>query len=208
MTNSRAFHHFRKRVILGAPLLAAGLLHGQTPPAISPLDGTTPSINTPGAPAESYRLSSFEHINLANGHLHISLPLAELAGRGDAKETMVLPIESHWRVQSVSFQYNCPTCQTGTAYLLINETWTADEPSWWNGVMAQRSVGDFCGQHAVDGNGYTQTWTNTLTRLTFVAPDGTEQEFRDKLTNGQKQGVSTGVNNALTGFDRGTVFPT
>jgi YD repeat-containing protein len=41
-----------------------------------------------------------------------------------------------------------------------------------------------------------------LTRITFTAPDGTEYEFRDQLTNGQpKARISAG-------FNRGTVFVT
>jgi YD repeat-containing protein len=42
----------------------------------------------------------------------------------------------------------------------------------------------------------------TLTRITFTAPDGTEYELRDQLTNGQPVSPVSG------GFNRGTVFVT
>jgi YD repeat-containing protein len=41
-----------------------------------------------------------------------------------------------------------------------------------------------------------------LTRITFTAPDGTEYEFRDQLTNGQPKAPVSG------GFNRGTGFVT
>jgi hypothetical protein len=59
----------------------------QTPPApvtSGPADAATPAALEPGAPAGSYSLAGFEHINRFNGHLSISLPLVNIGGRGNA----------------------------------------------------------------------------------------------------------------------------
>jgi hypothetical protein len=49
------------------------------------------------------------------------------------------------------------------------------------------------------GNAY-----NSLTRFTFIAPDGTEYEFRDQATGGQQKISQC----SGSGFNRGTVFVT
>lgn len=49
-------------------------------------------------------------------------------------------------------------------------------------------------------------YQQTLTRLTFIAADGTEYEFRDQLTGGQPATVTNPC--ATTGATRGTVFVT
>lgn len=50
------------------------------------------------------------------------------------------------------------------------------------------------------GLGYIHVWT--LTRLTFTAPDGTEYELRDQLTNGQPN------HPICSSLNRGRVFVT
>jgi RHS repeat-associated protein len=193
-------------LVLATAMAGVSAMGQTTPPDISPLDGTTPAINTPGNPAAAYSLSSIEHLNFANGHLSFSLPLAELMGRGNAKETMVLPIESNWRVENQNYTYS-PDGQTfyyGTAYLPINEVWAADGPTHWSGAMIQRSLGDTCSP--AQGEPNNEVWINTLLRLTFKAPDGTEYEFRDAQTGGLKEGVLTGANNLNSGYNRGTIF--
>ena len=186
-------------------LMATVSLQAQnpTPPAMSPLAGTTPSINEPGAPEGSYRLSSIEHLNYANGHLNISIPLVDIPGRGGAKETLVLPIESHWWVMSQPYRYGNNQSSVGFSYLPYNTPWNSDEPTFWGGILLLRNGGDFC--YVLSGSP-PDAWQNTLTRLTFIAPDGTEHELRDVNTDGQKQGIITGQTSLTTTFNRGTVF--
>ncbi len=201
---------------IGISCVAAAVpLSAQPALTLSPLDGTTPAINTPGSPAGAYRLSSIESINFANGHLNLSIPLVDIPGRGAAKQTLLLRIASHWRVESHQFVYNCSGesgCSFGTAYIPLNTPWGADEPTSANGVMLSREVGDFC--MAAEGVENGGAWGNTLTRLTFIAPDGTEHEFRDAKTGGMKQGLATnwcastpGCTDAFrTRFDRGNIW--
>jgi RHS repeat-associated protein len=186
-------------------LLATVSLQAQnpTPPAMSPLGGTTPSINEPGAPEASYRLSSIEHLNYANGHLNISIPLVDIPGRGGAKETLILPIESHWWVMSQPYRYGNNQSSVGFSYLPYNTPWNSDEPTFWGGILLLRNGGDFC--YVLSGSP-PDAWQNTLTRLTFIAPDGTEHELRDVNTDGQKQGKNTGQLSLTASYNRGTVF--
>ena len=66
--------------------LASTPLFCQNPNEVSPFDGTTPTINAPGAPDGAYQLSSIEHLNLATRHLLLSIPLVNVPGRGAASE--------------------------------------------------------------------------------------------------------------------------
>lgn len=62
--------------------------------------GTTPTGLAPGAPAGSYSLSGFEHVNLFNGNLDFSLPLLKVGGRGGAQTGVNLTLNSiHWTVE-------------------------------------------------------------------------------------------------------------
>src|ERR1035441_2359363 len=116
---------------LGLWMMTVGFTWSQTPPTpptMSPLDGTTPGINTPGSPAGVYHLSSVDTVNHANGHLNIRIPLAQAFGRGDAAAALSMSVESHWQVQTISYQFNCPACQIGTAYRSTNETGGVHRP--------------------------------------------------------------------------------
>jgi len=60
--------------------------------------GSTPPGIAPGVPAGSYPLSDFDNVNLYNGKLRFQLPLVNVGGRGDAKMSVILPIEMPWKV--------------------------------------------------------------------------------------------------------------
>src|SRR5947209_16045086 len=72
------------------------LLVGTADAQRSSTDGYTPMALQPGAPAGSYALSDFDHVNLYNGNLNFSLPLRRVVGRGEAQYMMALMIEQHW----------------------------------------------------------------------------------------------------------------
>ncbi len=161
-------------------------------------DGTTPLGLSPGAPAGSYPLSDFEDVNLFNGTLNVSLPLVKIAGRGEAGYSLMLRIEHKWLVQKEASEGQPP----------INIY--TPQPGWWTdtgwapiysiGRMETRQGGsrDF----VIGSGGCGFVHRQTLTRLTFIAPDGTEYELRDQGTNGQP------VLATCTAFNRGTVFVT
>src|SRR6266436_6622505 len=141
----------------------------------SSTDGTTPLVLTAGAPAGSYALSGFDNINVFNGNLNFHLPMAHVGGRGDAQYTMVLPIETHWRVLDRSNDYQ-------EIWLPTDSTWYGDKPGYGPGLLLGRAA-------AVNYSGsgppcvpYPSYSYQSLTRLTFILPDGTEYEFRDQAT--------------------------
>jgi hypothetical protein len=161
-------------------------------------DGATPLGLSPGAPAGSYPLSDFEDVNLFNGALNFSLPLIKIAGRHDAGYSLMLRIDHKWLVQKEAYDGQPP----------INIY--TPQPGWWTDVgwapvysmgrveMRQGGSRDFV--LGSGGCGYIHRLT--LTRLTFIAPDGTEYELRDQGTNGQP------VLATCTAYNRGYVFVT
>ena len=182
-----------------------GVVHSQTlPPGNkTSVAGWTPMGEQPGAPVGSYALSGFDNINLFNGHMNFRLPLMHIGGRGSAGYTMTVPIEQHWIVQTVAI----PTCnQSGCTYNPANYKYIAN-PVWWTGLLPGYGPGVLVGRQSGDdllsvtGCGSGVVFRNTITRLTFTGPDGTEYEFRDILTNGQP--TTGGPPGCFEGFNRG-----
>lgn len=161
-------------------------------------DGATPLGLSPGAPAGSYPLSDFENVNLFNGTLNVALPLVKVGGRGEAGFSLTLRLDHKWLVQKEPYDGQPP----------INIY--TPQPGWWNdmgwapvysmGRMEMRQGGSRDFVLGSGGCGYIHR--QTLTRLTFTAPDGTEYELRDQANNGQP------VNATCTAYNRGTVFVT
>jgi len=177
---------------------------GQT---TSSYDGQTPSGLAPGSPAGVYALSDFDTINLYSGKLNFRLPLISIGGRGSAGYTYYLTIEKRWDVRSRTDIQNCSPqgCVTITTH------WPSDTE--WAGVPRDQSAGTLLGRQTGKKDRQTcsscpEAWTHTITRLTFIAPDGTEYELRDKLHNGARLDSSAYTCNPGTGPDRGRVWTT
>src|SRR5437588_3680522 len=166
-------------------------------------DGQTPLAMTPGAPAGSYSLSGFDNVNLYNGNLNFRLPLRSVVGRGGAQMSMTLPIETHWRVLH---QFGCiglGCTPMDTYYPVPGFSWSPLTPGYSPGVL----VGRRAGKDQNCGPSLSRQIAYTLTRLTFIASDGTEYELRDQLTEGQPYDFSsTACSGATPNFIRGSVF--
>src|ERR1043166_2868297 len=187
---------FRSKLPQFTIFLLIVLLAVVTAQAQESTDGATPLALQPGAPSGSYPLSDFDNVNLFNGSLNFSLRLVRIGGRGNTGYPIVLRLDQKWIVskeQSESPPTNIYYPQAG---------WWTDfgfAPMYSMGRIEARQGGtrDYV---IVSGCGYVHR--QTLTRLTFTAPDGTEYELRDQQTNGQPAGSS------CTQFNRGTVFVT
>jgi RHS repeat-associated protein len=173
-------------------------------------DGTTPLALKPGAPAGSYALSELDNINPYNGSLNFRLPLLSIGGRGGAGYTMTLPLEQKWRINVVATYLTVyeggggsplPDPQVTYHYFPSANWWAGIKPGYGPGVMQGR-VAQFDAQVCQDS---TMRAVQTLTRLTFTAPDGTEFELQDKQTDGAPAGVGIC---ATAGFNRGRIFVT
>jgi len=161
-------------------------------------DGATPLGLSPGAPAGSYPLSDFEDVNLYNGTLNFSLPMVKIAGRGEAEYSLMLRVDHKWLVQKEASDGQPPV----NIYTPMPGWWT--DTGWAQvysmGRMETRQGGSRDFVLGSGGCGYIHR--QTLTRLTFIAPDGTEYELRDQATNGQP------VLATCTAYNRGSVFVT
>ena len=165
----------------------------------SPTDGSTPLGLSPGSPSGSHALSGFESVNLYNGNLNIHLPLISIGGRGGAATSSVLAIDSKgWTVRHQ--ETVDPQGNPVDVYTPVENPWVP-KPGYGPGALVARRSGISPNQSC----GITRyIYQQTLTRLTFTTPDGTEYEFRDQLTGGQPATVSNPC--ASTGASRGTVF--
>src|SRR6266487_1212717 len=94
-TMRSAFTLLATALLLPVPVVRAQITRNIT-------DGTTPPGIAPGAPAGSYRLSDLDNINLYSGNLNFRLPLLEVAGRGEARYSITLPIEHHWTIDGMA----------------------------------------------------------------------------------------------------------
>ena len=179
-------------------------------------DGTTPPAMTPGAPAGAYPLSGFESVNPFSRSLNFNLPLLKAGGRGTAGAAVSLRIENKWRVKhNIQVQYSCGM---SGCVPLPPQNWTHyyyPEPNWWAplspgygpGVMQGRKSGRQQRTVSSCGTGSITKWWETVTRLTFIASDGTEYEFRDQVYNGQPRETANNCN-LTNNINRGTVFKT
>jgi RHS repeat-associated protein len=142
-------------------------------------DGSTPLGLAPGAPAGSQVLSDFENVNPFNGNLNFQLPLLPVGGRGTAAYKLALAIERKWRIERVA------GTQGLYSYFPSLDWWGGIRPGYSPGTLQGRRVGEGVVECPRPQGQTTPLYALSLTRLTFTAPDGTEFELRDKLTNGQ-----------------------
>ncbi|MEP7338922.1 MAG: hypothetical protein ABI977_14400 [Acidobacteriota bacterium] len=149
-------------------VLALLLLFGIANAQNAATDGFTPEGLKAGAPAGSFQLSGFDNINYFNGNLNFTLPLLHVGGRGSTGFTIPLRIERKWLV--------IKTFNGGYVHTPEPNDWQDVDPGYGPGVLLGRVIGlpgQNCGS---SGTSYTET----LTRLTFTAGDGTEYQLRDK----------------------------
>ncbi len=189
--------HVFSRAILVVIIFMSAVLNVRS--QSSATDGATPAALQPGAPVGSYALSGLDNINLYNGNLNFRLPLGAVAGRGEAGTPIMLPIERKWRVIDVEVPQ--PGGSVNHIYTPVSTFWHI-LPALYNpgSVQGRRS-----GYEVVLCQNNAQVYAQTLTRLTFTAPDGTEFEMRDTLNNGRPGSPNC---NFLNPPSRGTVFVT
>src|SRR5258708_32685605 len=97
---------------------SAGLTDSNTPPGIAA-----------GEPAGAYALSGFDTVNLFSGNLNFHLPLYTVKGRGEARYTMVLPVERRWNIQAQLGNDGNPS---GHYFALTN---LSPRTHWWSATV-------------------------------------------------------------------------
>jgi RHS repeat-associated protein len=191
---------FIVRAVIGSVLLLALMMSASAQNGDrSATDGMTPLGISPGSPAGSYALSGFDNINLYNGNLNFRLPLLQVGGRGAAQMGMLLAINNkNWRVKYTYREFPNNTIES---WAPEENRWVGSDAGYGPGYLKGRQTGAGIWTCASFNNLYSYT----MTRLTFVAPDGTEYELRDKATNGQPLDVNVCQDD---GAFRGTEFVT
>lgn len=169
--------------------------------------GRTPPGMAPGSPAGSYALSGFENVNLFSGKLNFHLPLVQVGGRGQAGYTIPLKIEQHWNINR-----DCSGCAVyGPQDYPTDYWWNGIDPGYTPGAMIARGISEAPSSGLFCNANETLMW-RTLTRLTFIMPDGTEYELVDYLTGGAPHTVTYPCSGAPSppeqGVSRGRVFVT
>ena len=209
-SNSRTRTLLTSSRFIGATILVLGLLGASALAQTKPTDGGTPLGLQAGTPSGSYGLGGFDNVNLYNGGLNFSLPLLSVGGRGGAGHTIMLPIERRWMAEREGSDEN------GWLSYPVDDREERIVPGYGPGMMSARFIGTGsmpcptptppaecegdCPRH----------YRNTLTRLSFTGPDGTEMVFRDVQTGGVNHFSGSGTQCPVNGFgyDRGKVFVT
>src|SRR5713226_1756969 len=101
----------------------------------STTDGSTPLGIATGAPEGSYALSGLDNVNLFNGALTFHVPVGAVVGRGNARYTMMLPVEQKWIVQTVFDEFS----ETNVIY--PTSDWWSLKPGYGLGVLQGRQSG-------------------------------------------------------------------
>ena len=158
----------------------------------------TPFGAAPGSPTGSYRLSDIDSVNLFNGRVNIQIPLVNVPSRGavGGPTTLVVNSPARWQVTTV----------VQGSFVSVQPA----EDQYGQGVLSGqysiRAIGGGQGGPNPCNLSDPSIWVNTYTRLSVIAPDGTEHEMRDLARDGQW------YSNASTcygpGPSRGKVFVT
>ncbi len=193
-------HYLKTLLMCGLWLCVATTSFSQTTFTVSSADGRTPPAIAPGTPAGSYALTGFESVNLFNGKVNAAIPLLQIGARGEAAYTMTAVVDRMWDVSTTEV---CdPACYLAT---VISDSGEAFFPGLSPGRMWAR----YSAHDVVSCNDGTTSFFaafDTLTRLTFVGPNGTETDFVDVATYGEPRHADPLSNCLVPRRNRGRNF--
>lgn len=164
-------------------------------------DTATPTASTKGVNPTigSYGGSNFDKVNLFNGNVSMSFPLASLSSRGGMSAGVVLSYNSKlWYVDKQETRVGGAKNGTSSiAYVPIYNEYDDGQAQlaagWVIGAGRMRArqsatylkpAQSICFFNVPAGNVDPKPKT-TLTTFSFTAPDGTEYDFRDTIYDGQ-----------------------
>lgn len=165
----------------------AAVANGQTESSTSQ---STPSALAKGShPLGSYGGSSFDKVNLFNGNLSLSFPLASLGGRNGLGVSVTLSYNSKlWKVTEIEVPDSGgnPVKRKIVVYDEADSGVPQLAPGWTihSGRMFGRQTANYISDSCFYPNTTKKKPRETLTTFTFTAPDGTEYDFRDDLYDG------------------------
>lgn len=164
-------------------------------------DTATPTASTKGVNPTigSYGGSNFDKVNLFNGNVSMSFPLASLSSRGGMSAGVVLSYNSKlWYVDKQETRVGgAKNGSSSIAYVPIYNEYDDGQAQlaagWTIGAGRMRArqsarylkpAQSICFFDVPAGNVDPKPKT-TLTTFSFTAPDGTEYDFRDTIYDGQ-----------------------
>lgn len=183
------------------------LVESQTVNSPSAITGFTAAGFATGA----YPTDGFANVNEFSGRLNLMLPLSTVGGRGDVRIPLNLRIEAdNLIVRHFDFT-NPPFGGIQYHQYSIGRAGYTDvkKPIFNTGTIIARRSGDLKYNTVYVGDPPGPVVTRicmTLSRVTFLAPDGSEVELRDRLTNGTKNGWNYSLGDNSTPLNRGRVF--
>jgi RHS repeat-associated protein len=219
------FRPGRAAVLGGVCLIVLALapcqIQAQDPPSTDGLGVVAPASITPGAPAGSYILHDFDHINLAIRHLSIFLPLAPSMGRGQAKLSIGLSLDTPvWRFPGgpPSQPTGCDTgggggCTYGPATYTATNVPDVTPPNIVGATLIYRANGAGCqyeSSTSPESNVpvvWNEWWNSTMSTITLSEADGTQMQFIDQMTGGEAL-PGVGSYGGEHGTNRGTTWVT
>ena len=142
-------------------------------------DGYTPTAVKPGIQAASDGANGIGGVSLYTGGASISIPLLDVGGRGHAGYTIVLPLQRLWRIETL--QSNSDTDYAALPPDGPNTVLWAKVPLFSPGALFQRTAP---GAVQVCSSCGFNFYTTTVSRLTFVAGDGSESDLVDTASGG------------------------
>ncbi|MEW6735751.1 MAG: hypothetical protein AB1489_30950, partial [Acidobacteriota bacterium] len=179
------------RVVVSLVVMLSLAVGVQAQSSSSATDQSTPSALAKGShPLGSYGGSDFDLVNLFNGNLSLSFPLASLGGRNGMSTAVTLSYNSKlWKMGKIDVDGD-----GRDDFLPLYDEPDISLPQFAVGWTIH--AGRLRGRHTAFGTlkcGPPQSGTtySTLTTLAFTAPDGTEYEFRDDLTDGKPFVITT-----------------
>lgn len=121
--------------------------------------------------------SAFDNVNLFNGHVDMRIPLLTVIGRGDAKYSVVAPLQTkQWDVFTNVITSPNGTNQYNNFAFLAEQALPNGDP-YGPGLL--EVVTGFDGAALCN-------WT-AVARVVLTTPSGAEVEFRDDLTDGRPE---------------------
>lgn len=216
MTNNMntQIKHLYSALILGITLfcslsLAQAPGMGKTTIESPILQPQTPAGFQKGTPPlGSFGGSNFDQVNLFNGNVSITMPLASLTGRAGMRGSVVLAYNSKlWHIEKQKDDFS-----DGSQFVYVPVYSDYDPeipviaPGWTlhAGRLRVRQTATGQAPGCLFADNKTKKPLKTLTTITFTSPDGTEYDFVDSLYDGEPKEIDPANN--CDPISRGNTF--
>src|SRR5258708_521024 len=182
-------------ILLTGCLFYSSIDSASAQPQAAPLtvtDGFTPPGLEPGTPEHSYALSGFDSISYFSGKMNFRLPLYKVGGRGEAGYSIMLPIETHWQLQTAAYFAGVSSGNpnpTGYTFApVMDEVFPVSRLPLYTPGSVVGHVTPFTKPTPFQARPPSPATLqriavlSALTRFTFHHPDGTQLQLTDTLT--------------------------